>query len=327
MRELISWQKVLNHDPKVFLLSSLDPAVNFFANKIFQFSKEDPKEILWNLPAAIKIIEKQDNDGSRRYRGNRPGDAYGEKYELLETWRALRILVEKFGYDQRHFAIKRAVDQIFTYQTDEGDIRGILSNQYTPYYMGAMLETIIHAGYIQDDRVLKGFDWLESMQQIGGGWIIPMSMYKMSDYYGLCQNDPIPPNRNLLFSHTATGMVMRAYAAHPRFRHSDTAWKTGDIIKKRFFRKDTFTSRQAPSYWTKFQYPFWWTDLVSVMDSLQKIGFQANDEDIQKAIRWFIINQNENGSWNASYGGKNDHADEWVTLAVCRILMGFFEGE
>jgi squalene cyclase len=120
-----------------------------------------------------------------------------------------------------------------------------------------------------------------------------------------------------------TGMVLRAYAAHPKYSHSDVALQTGTLMKQRLHEKDTFTFRQAIFYWYKFQFPFWWTDLVSVLDSLAKIGIKEEDKDIQKSISWIVDNQNPNGTWNASYGGKNRHADEWVTLAICRVLKAF----
>ena len=75
------------------------------------------------------------------------GDELGEAYELLETWKILRILVELYGMHRSHPAINQACEYIFSFQTDEEDIRGILSNQYMPYYMGAILEILIKAGF------------------------------------------------------------------------------------------------------------------------------------------------------------------------------------
>ena len=318
-----NWITALKFDPVNYILSTNDPVLAFHANTLLVSRPVDPSDSLWRLPEVAGIIDRQQKDGSWKYKGNRPGDVYGEKYELLETWKNLRILVEKFGFDSRHSFIKNAVNYIFSCQTDEGDIRGILSNQYTPYYMGAMLEIINKAGFSEDTRVEKAFNWLASMRQEDGGWIIPINMYKMSEYRSLCQEAPILPDRTLAFSHMATGMVLRAYAAHPLHRHSKDALHAGNLMKKRLFKKDAFTFRQAVAYWYKFQYTFWWADLVSVIDSLVRIGFTAADKDIQRGIGWFVENQQADGCWKASYGGRGSHADAWVTLAICRVLKGF----
>jgi hypothetical protein len=39
--------------------------------------------------------------------------------------------------------IAKAAEYIFSNQMYEGDIRGILGNQYMPYYHGAILELLI----------------------------------------------------------------------------------------------------------------------------------------------------------------------------------------
>jgi hypothetical protein len=182
----------------------------------------------------------------------------------------------------------------------EGDIRGILSNQYIPYYMGAIFELLIKAGYENDDRILKGMDWLLDMRQNDGGWIIPMSVFKMQEYYSLCQKDPIPPEKKCPFSHKATGMVIRSFASHPVLREIEPAIQAGRLLKSRFFQKDAYSSRQAVNYWFKFQYPFWWTNLLTVMDSLMRLGFSSVDADIQKGIAWFVEHQDKDGLWRVT---------------------------
>lgn len=77
-------------------------------------------------------------------------------------------------------------------------------------------------------------------------------------------------------------------------------------------------------YWTKFQYPFWWTDLLSSLDLLQKMGLTRDDTDIQKGIHWFIENQGKDGLWKASYEKRPD-MDLWVSLAVCRVLKRYLD--
>jgi hypothetical protein len=320
------WFDTLKTNPIGLLLTSENPALIFLTERDLLDVKSGDITDFWELPEPTRLLEKQASDGSWRFKGKRPGDDLGENYELLETWRNFRILVEMYGFDDRHTSIKKAAEYIFSCQTEDGDIRGILSNQYMPYYMGAILEMLIKAGYEKDVRVLTGINWLIDMRQNDGGWIIPMTMFKMQEFYSLCTKAPIPPERERPFSHSATGMVIRCFAAHPDFRKSKPAVQAGELLKSRFFQKDVYTSRQSIDYWFKFQFPFWWADLLTVLDSLMRMGFSANDSDIQKGLDWCIEHQDISGIWKSFYGkSKNKESDLWITYAVCRVLRYFLE--
>jgi len=192
--------------------------------------------------------------------------------------------------------------------------------------MGAMIELLIKIGYENDDRIHKGFKWLLEMRQDDGGWIIPMMMFKMQEYYSLCNQPAIQPKKDLPFSHMATGMVIRAFAAHPKYRKFQQAVQAGKLLKSRFFKKDAYTSRTSVDYWFKFQFPFWWTNLLTVMDSFMRMEFPGDDPDVQKALEWFVQNQENDGGWKSAYGkGENKASDQWITYAVCRVLKYFLE--
>jgi hypothetical protein len=318
------WFEDLKINPLELLLSCGDPALEFFAERDLLDGSPGNISDLWLLPTVKRLLKIQNSNGSWSYKGKRPREELGENYELIETWRNIRVLIEMFGCDKRHLAIQKAAEYFFTCQTEEGDIRGILSNQYMPYYMGAILELLIKAGYEKDTRVLKGMNWLLEMRQNDGGWIIPMNMFKMQEYYSLCHKAPIPPEKERPFSHMATGMVIRCFAAHPELNKKEPAIRAGALLKSRFFRKDAYSSRQAVDYWFKFQFPFWWTNLLTAMDSLMRLEFSSDDADIQKGLDWFIEHQNSDGVWRASYQkNKFHHSDLWIVYAVCRVLKYF----
>jgi hypothetical protein len=318
------WTENLRKDPLANLLGAEDKALSYLTERNLHEIYIGGDELLWELPEVKSILKQQQPNGSWLYKGNRLGDEIGEAYELLETWKILRILVEKYGMTSTHSSINRAAEFILSYQTEEGDIRGILSNQFMPYYMGAILEILIKAGYENDKRVETGLHWLLDIRQDDGGWIAPLMLYKMSDYNKICCQPPVHPQKNLPFSHMVSGMVIRAFAAHSNLRKSPEAIRVGFLLKGRIFQKDVYSSRKDESYWVKFQFPFWWTNLLTVMDSLMRMEFSPQDADIQKGLMWLIDNQGENGLWKASYGkaGVCD-PDYWVTYAICRILKYF----
>jgi len=281
---------------------------------------------LWDNPAAVKILHRQQPDGSWRYPGaNRKTDPIFN-YNLLETYRNLRILIEMHGFNRLHPAISQAAEFVFSCQTEQGDIRGILGNQYMPYYHAAILELLIKSGYEQDQRTQRGFDWLLSMRQQDGGWIVPLQAVPASQKTKeIWSAEPLPPARERPFSHLATGMVLRAFAAHPRYAQSEATRQAGTLLKDRFFQADKYNDRKTPAYWLKFEYPFWWNNLLSALDSLSHLGFSAQDDQIRKGIDWFITHQDLDGLWPTSYGsGKNAAKNRaWVGLAVCRVLRRF----
>jgi hypothetical protein len=322
------WISVLQTNPIPCLLSSDDRALVYFVQRDLLGEGVDPIKELWETPDALKIVKKQQENGSWRYPGQRRNADTYTNYDLIETFRNLRLLVEMYGFNRDHPTIPKAASYVFSCQTGEGDIRGILGNQYIPYYHAAMMELLVKAGYEDDVRMDKGFEWLLSLRQNDGGWIIPMQAVPSKDRTDeMWRGAPIPPNRSRPFSHLATGMVLRAFAAHPRYRQREEARLAGEQLKTRFFKSDKYNDRKTPGYWLKFQYPFWWTDILTALDSLSRLGFSANDVDIQKGLDWFISNQGESGLWPTAYGKEKraEKENAWVGLAICRVLKRFYE--
>ena len=121
-------------------------------------------------------------------------------------------------------------------------------------------------------------------------------------------------------------MVLRAFAAHSRHRHIDEARSAGEHLKTRFFKPDKYNDRKASHYWLKFQYPFWWTNILTALDSLSLMGFSRENEKVQRGLDWFLANQEKDGLWDTSYGkGKKARETKmWGGLAVCRVLKRFY---
>jgi hypothetical protein len=285
-----------------------------------------PPEALWRLPGAIKLVEKQLPDGSWKYPGKTVNPESGQNYYLLETFRNLRVLVEVYAFNGEHPTLESALEYVLSCQSAEGDVRGILGNQYMPYYHGAILEPLIKAGYGEDGRVEHGLEWLIEMRQEDGGWIVPAqaisSKERTPDFW---RGAPLPPDRSLPHAHMATGMALRALAAHPEYRHRPETVQAGEALKGRLFKADEYNDRKAKSYWFKFQFPFWWTNLLTALDSLFKLGFDRQEEEIDQGLRWFRENQEADGLWPTGYakGAKAEWNRCWVGLAVCRVLKRY----
>ena len=327
-----SWAGPLRYDPLPALLASEHEAVRHFARRDLLREDPGPVDTLWTLPVVQGILRKQQEDGSWHYPG-RNRQVYTEtNYDLLETFRQIAILIDKYGLDLRHPSVERAASYLFGCQTAEGDIRGILGTQYMPYYHGVILELLIKAGCGDDPRVRRGMEWLLSMRQDDGGWLIPMQAVPAKEKTReVWSAPPVSPDRSRPFSHLATGMALRPFAAHPRYRQLEPVTLAARRLKSRFLKPDKYNDRKAARYWLKFQYPFWWTNLLTGLNTLSLLGFGPDDLDVQRALQWFADNQQVGGLWKTSYeqarrpepSGKEREAMHWVTLAICRVLVRF----
>lgn len=318
----MGWQSVLKHDPLPRLLTTDNEAVAFFARRDLLEESEERPDALWDLSKARRLVSRQGPNGSWKYPGGNPKIRSFENYDQIETFRNLGYLVEIFGFDKTSSVIVGAAEFLLSFQTSQGDIRGILGNQYTPYYSAAILELLMKAGYAEDPRIEKVFQWLRSARQDDGGWAIPLRTRKKNLGIIASHGPPLEPDRSKPFSHLVTGVVLRAYAAHERHRTSPEAVVAGKLLLSRFFKRDRYPDRSSSDFWLRFTYPFWFTDLISATDSLSKIGFSLDEPEMERAIEWFISQQQDTGLWKLKTL-KNERSwdtDLWLSLAICRII-------
>jgi len=302
--------------------------VAYFAKRDLLEESVEPIETIWQLGSATKIVNRQLEDGSWKYGDGSPNIRSKEDYNQLETYRILGQLVEIYGFTRKHKAIGKAAEFLFKHQTEEGDFRGIYGNQYTPNYTAAIMELLIKAGYDSDPRIENGFQWLLSIRQNDGGWAISSrtNRAKYTLMQALKNPEPIRPDKSKPFSHCITGIILRAFAAHPKYSKAPEAKIAGELLKSRFFKPDLYRDRNAASFWIKFAYPFWFTDLVSALDSLSLLGFAKDDVQIKSALEWLKGRQQENGLWKVYLLKAKSIEDPyfWISLAICRIFKRFF---
>lgn len=318
-----AWESVLQWDPLSPLLESTNPAILWFTRRDLLEKDPGPIESLWELKEPIRLLRKQGDDGRWRYPAGDQRIRSREGYDQLETFRSLLHLVHKYGMNRQNQGISRGAEFMFSFQTDEGDFRGIYGVQYTPNYSAATMEVLIQSGYADDPRIKKGLDWLLSIRQDDGGWAIPLRTKggPISDIFLEKGMETVEGDRSKPSSHTITGIVLRAFAAHSQYKHRLEIKEAGELLKSRFFKRDKYPDRVAPSYWEKITFPFWQNDILSAMDSLSLIGFDPRDEDIRSGLEWLINDQEKNGLWRSRYAtGKAPDLPYWVSLAVCRVL-------
>jgi hypothetical protein len=326
------WFEPLKVNPAPVLLSCGNTAIEYFTRSDLLCEAVEPLSYVWGLPEVQKTFRKQQSDGSWKHSGAKTVTYPPYHYALVETWKAFRLLVERYEVTEAHEGARRAAEFLFSCQTSAGDIRGMIANQYATYYTGAILAVLIKAGYQDDPRVEKGMAWLLSMRQDDGGWTIPIltHTFDKQTFYDLTSKyaEPVEPDRSKPFSHNWTDMALRAFAVHPKHRNSPQTKKAADLLKTTFFQPDVYSSYQDASYWVRFL--FWWPNLVTTLDSLSLMGYSKDDPDIARALCWFVDNQLPNGLWKLNYApgaketAKSANEQLWLTLAVAKIFKRFY---
>ena len=317
-------------DPVPYLLKS-GPSVSYFTRRDLLGETVGDLGEVRKLPEAAKLLRGQKWDGS----WGKPGGYPPHHRPMVETFKRLRLLIGRYEFDRMHQQVEAGSEFIFGTQTPEGDFRGMIGDQYATYYTGELTSLLVKAGYGDNGRVDLAFRWLLSMRQDDGGWTIPIltlppgsGMERTAALTG-APADPVEPDRSKPFSHNWTDMVLRAFAAHPRWRTSPEARHAAALLKSRFFKPDAYGSYRNPNYWVRFVQ--WWPNLLTSLESLSRLEFKAEDPDIMKALQWFRDNQEPDGSWRTSYFPGNAVSPRlepteraWVTLRVARMFKSFF---
>ncbi len=317
------WSRHLRFDPVPALLAGDDPALAYAATRDLLDARPGPVAETWSLPVVQRLLRKQRPDGGWPYPGGGiPKHRATEDYDQIETYRNLGILVEKYAGTRRLPAVGNAAEFLFSRQTDEGDFRGIYGRQYTPNYTAGILELLVKAGYGSDPRVSRCFRWLMHLRQADGGWAIPMLTVRGRWDQASLSRPAHEPIHERPSSHMVTGVVLRAFAAHPARRRSAAARRAALLLADRLFARDTYPGRDTPEFWTHFAFPFWFTDLVSALDSLTRIGIGAEHAKVQQALDWVAASQKSDGLFHvmAVHVGARDAGLRWITLAACRAM-------
>jgi hypothetical protein len=326
------WLSQLKYNLIPPLQSSRNKAVEYFTKRDLLSEEVEPIGGVWQFPEVQKVLQKQLPDGSWKHTGKQTVAYPQYHHSLVATWKTFRLLVERYELNKTLEPAKKAAEFFFSCQTGQGDIRGMLANQYATYYTGSMLAILIKTGYETDPRVEKGLRWLLSMRQNDGGWSIPIlthyfdakTMYRLTGLFA----EPIEPDRTQPFSHIATDMVLRSFAVHSQYRYSKEVHKAADLLKSRFFQPDAYTSYHDAHYWVRFA--FWWPNIITSLDSLSLMGYSKDDMDIKKGLDWLRENQLPDGLWKLDYskGAKekvNDTSEKlWLALKVARLFKRFY---
>jgi hypothetical protein len=301
------------------LLNTSNKGIIIFTKKDL-LEEEVNIEQLWTLSRVKKILKKQQLNGSWTYPNKKAILRSPTNYNQYQTYKTVAELVEFYGLNKKHEAIRKAAEYLFSFQTKKGEFRGMYGNQYSPNYSASITEFLIKAGY-KGTRIRKSLNWLLSIRQDDGGWAIPLRT-RNKKLEALYEKKTIEPDKTKPFSHLITGIVLRPLSIITPYKKK--VKDIGLLLADRVFTRDKYSDRKGPEYWTKFTYPYHWIDILSTLDTLTRLGIK-NHPTINEIKQWFKKHKQKNGIYKVSVmaGAKYRDIQYWITLQYLTVLKRF----
>lgn len=302
-----SWKELLKADPIPQMFEMKDDGLKNRIERDILGTVTGPEKPVSNDSHYKTLIRRQKPDGSWRESGRKKNEA---NWTFITTLRSLYYLLD-LGADYKDETFDGGARFLIGTQTPAGDYRGAYGEDIpSPNYTGMVADVLFRGGEPYYESAIAGLEWLVDIRQNDGGWAIP----------GLRSDSKKDPS-----SHVVTGMALRAFPSDPENRYSKEARKAGKLLAKRIFKADNYPDRRQPEYWGKLSYPFWFTDALSVLDVLGKLGFGLDEGRMQRAFDWVLKQQDPEGFWKTDFRRNKMEPDPWLTYAALCVIKFFAE--
>jgi len=96
-----------------------------------------------------------------------------------------------------------------------------------------------------------------------------------------------------------------------------------DFVLDRFFKRNYHAAMlRSEQNWTKLRFPTYLGSGLCVLDILTYIGYGADDERMERPIRWLLDARSSDGFWNQS-DRPHPEKDQWITETALGILFRY----
>ncbi|OQX55176.1 MAG: hypothetical protein B5M54_03225 [Candidatus Aminicenantes bacterium 4484_214] len=305
------------------------PILYWLKKEILEVPADRERKNLKKFAERIRLLEDQLPHGGWEVKNfKNQEDRWAKTRSIIETLRNL-LWLYLYGCTYEDQGVKKAIEFLFSTQTEEGDFRGAYLNEYATTYHCLILEVLELYGLDRDQRTQKGFQWLMQNRQNDGGWAIPYRTVGKEELKNRYSNPhsknlpPLSPDKTKPSSHLVTGMALRALSISPTWKSKSETLEAARWLTTRFFQEDYYEDRREASYWEEISYPYWATNILSSLDTLARLGFLPEEAPIRIAIEWLAKQQNKHGYWLSAVkkAGIQDHL--WATFAVLKVLKMF----
>ncbi len=334
---MADWTKLLKADPTDWLLEESNPSVRYLTLTTILDRKESRAEVkraradIMRTGMVPKILSRQKN-GS----WNSPGRFYRDKYKGT-VWQL--ILLAEHEADGGTRAIKAACEYILRSSQDpeshgfsydqRGGGQGGRHSEVIPCLTGNMVWSFVKLGFLGDERVQKGIEWITTYQRFDDGaarapkgW--PYDRYEMCWGRHSC--------------HLGAVKALKALSAiPPKQRNRDikeTLAKACEyMLAHHIYKRSHDLAKVSKPGWLKLQFPLMYqTDILEIADLLTTLGIR--DRRMDDALSLIIEKQNEQGRWSleSTLNGKfwasiekKGMPSKWITCRAMKVLKTYFE--
>ncbi|MEE8470876.1 MAG: nitrogen fixation protein NifH, partial [Dehalococcoidia bacterium] len=276
-------------------------------------------------------------------RGKQAEGGYWDKPEKLYTakykgtvWQLI-ILAELSanGEDSR---IRRACEFLMEHSQDResggfsqhhaAKTGGGRHSEVIPCLTGNMVWGLLKFGYLNDDRVQRGIDWITTYQRFDDGIEEPPQGWPY-DKYEICWGKHT--------CHMGAVKALKALSEIPEDERSENVERTLEegieyILKHHVHKRSHDLSRASKPGWLRFGFPLMYqTDALEILGILTRLG--CKDERIQEAIDALVSRQDSHGKWRLvnTFNGRfqvniedKGEPSKWITLSALRVLKWYF---
>ena len=327
------WKSLSKADPTDWLLDKDDPSVRYFTlTDILEKSEnnievKEAKTAIMKTGVVPKILSKQKIEG---YWGV-PADFYIRSKYKGTVWQF--VILAELGADGKDERIRKACEFIlrnsqdresggFSYRGTEGG--GGLHSAVLPCLTGNMVWSLIRFGYLDDQRVQQGINWIVTCQRFDDG-------IKEAP-----KGWPYDKREKCFGKHTChMGVVkaLKALAEIPADKRSEVVENTIKkgaeyLLEHHIHKRSHDLNRVSKPEWLKFGFPLMWnTDVLEILGILTKLDYRG--KRMQEAVDLVISKQDDGGKWKleSTFNGRflvnieqKGKPSKWITLNALRVL-------
>ena len=331
------WKSNLHADPITWLLEDDNPSVRYFTLvELLEKAENNPevrkiKEEIMKKGVVPKILARQKEVG------------YWEEAEKFYTakykgtvWQIL-ILAE-LGADGRDSRIKKACEFLMENSQDRkshgfsiwvnAKTGGGRCSYVIPCLTGNLVYSLIKFGYLKDERIQNGINWITTYQRFDDG-INKRPKGGSFDRLVMCWGKHS--------CHMGVVKTLKALAEIPVDQRNKEVKNTIEegveyLLKHHIYKRSHDLSRVSKPGWLRLGFPLMYQDdILEILGILIRLGY--HDERMQEAIDVLISKQDGEGKWKLenTFNGRfqinieqKGKPSKWITLNALKVLKNFY---
>jgi hypothetical protein len=317
-----------------WLLGKENPSVKYFTlTKLLKKSESD-KEVLDSKNDIMKIgivpaiLDKQNEAG---YWGE-PLKFYTNKYSGT-VWQL--IILAEMGVDTNNTHIKKACEFILDNSQDiesygfainrSSKNGGGRHNEVIPCLTGNMIWSLIKLGYLNDERIKNGIEWICKYQR-SDDRIFDVPKEWPYDRYESCWGKHT--------CHMGVVKSLKALSAIPKEKRNNSVKEKIQTLAEymlihHIYKKSHDLKSTSKPGWLKLGFPLMYqTDILEILGILVELDY--HDSRMEDAIEKLKMKQNKEKRWDLenTFNGRmikdvetKGKSSKWITLKALNVLI------